>query len=40
MPELYEDDDSFVFRVESGGRFEDVPRGSNGSAILGDNRND
>ena len=39
-PELYTADDPFVFRVESGGLFEDVPRGSDGSAIIADPRND
>ncbi len=36
-PELY---DGFRFRVESGGRFEDLPRDDEGHAILGDARND
>lgn len=40
MPELYTDDDPFVFRVESGGRFEDLPRDSESNAIIADNRND
>jgi hypothetical protein len=40
MRQLYTDDDPFVLRVESGGRFEDVPRDPNGSAVLGDDRND
>ncbi|MEM9200434.1 MAG: peroxidase family protein [Actinomycetota bacterium] len=40
MPELYLDDDPIRFRVESGGLFEDIPRAVDGSAILGDNRND
>ncbi|MEM8708966.1 MAG: peroxidase family protein, partial [Actinomycetota bacterium] len=39
-PELYLDDDPIRFRVESGGLFEDLPRAADGSAILGDNRND
>ena len=40
MPELYLADDPIRFRVESGGLFEDLPRGADGSAIIGDNRND
>ncbi|MEM7140404.1 MAG: peroxidase family protein [Actinomycetota bacterium] len=40
MRQLYTDADPFVLRVESGGRFEDLPRDATGSAILGDNRND
>lgn len=39
-PALYEDDDPFRFRVESGGQFEDLPRRADGSAIIGDDRND
>lgn len=39
-PELYRTDDPLVFRVESGGRFEDVPRDSDGTAIIADGRND
>ena len=40
MPELYENNDSFRLHVESGGKFEDLPRDSDGNAIIGDNRND
>jgi hypothetical protein len=36
-PELY---DGFRLRIESGGQFEDLPRDDNGTAILGDDRND
>ena len=39
-PALYESDDRFRFRVESGGLFEDLPRNADGSAIIGDPRND
>ncbi len=38
--ELYTDDDPFQLRVESGGRFEDLPRNEEGTAIIGDPRND
>ncbi len=38
--ELYEADDRFRFRVESGGRFEDLPRDDDGVALIGDGRND
>jgi hypothetical protein len=37
---LYQDADRDKFRVESGGQFEDVPRESNGHAIIADPRND
>lgn len=40
MPGLYEADDPFRLRVESGGKFEDLPRDTNGNAIIGDDRND
>lgn len=36
--DLYDDD--FRFLVESGGRFEDLPRGGDMQAIIGDPRND
>ncbi|MBT5553010.1 MAG: peroxidase [Ilumatobacter sp.] len=36
-PELYE---GFRLRIESGGQFEDLPRDDDGTAILGDDRND
>lgn len=36
-PELY---DGFRLRVGSGGLFEDLPRGDDGVALLGDDRND
>jgi hypothetical protein len=40
-PELYgRGRDSIKFRVESGGQFEDLPRRSNGTAIIADVRND
>jgi len=38
-PHLYQSD-RIKLRIESGGRFEDVPRSSNGSAIIADPRND
>jgi hypothetical protein len=40
-PELYgEGRDRVKFRVESGGQFEDLPRRSDGTAIIADPRND
>lgn len=39
-PQLYESDDRIVFRVESGGQFEDLPRDGAGTAIIADSRND
>ncbi|HZN75996.1 MAG TPA: heme peroxidase family protein [Micromonosporaceae bacterium] len=39
-PELYTTADRAKLRIESGGRFEDVPRQSNGTAIIADPRND
>ena len=39
-PGLYRDDDRFLFRVESGGRFEDLPRTGDGQAVIADGRND
>jgi hypothetical protein len=39
-PELYNSADKAKFRVESGGLFEDVPRRSDGVAIIADPRND
>ncbi len=39
-PDLYSDEDEFKLRVESGGLFEDLPRDSEGVAIIGDPRND
>ncbi|MEM9039509.1 MAG: peroxidase family protein [Actinomycetota bacterium] len=39
-PELYDDDDPFRLRVESGGVFEDLPRNGAGQAVMGDPRND
>jgi len=39
-PQLYDSRDRAKFRIESGGKFEDVPRQSNGSAIIADPRND
>jgi hypothetical protein len=38
-PQLYERDRT-RFRIESSGRFEDLPRASDGTAIIGDPRND
>ena len=38
-PELYQSD-RVKLRIESGGLFEDVPRNANGTAIIGDPRND
>ncbi len=39
-PELYADNDPIKLRVESGGAFEDLPRRPDGSAVIGDIRND
>lgn len=39
-PELYRGDDPFLFLVESGGQFEDLPRDAGGQAIIADPRND
>jgi hypothetical protein len=39
-PQLYRSDDNILFRVESGGLFEDLPRSSSGQAIIADARND
>jgi hypothetical protein len=39
-PQLYDPSDRAKFKVESGGMFEDVPRGSDGVAIIADPRND
>ena len=39
-PELYEPADPVKFRVETGGRFEDLPRDATRTAIIGDPRND
>ncbi|WP_157254462.1 peroxidase family protein [Nonomuraea typhae] len=39
-PHLYQTNDRAKFRIESGGQFEDLPRRSNGSAIIPDDRND
>jgi hypothetical protein len=39
-PELYDRSDPAKFRVEHGGLFEDLPRGSDGRAIIPDPRND
>jgi hypothetical protein len=38
--ELYDPSDPVKLRVESGGRFEDLPRRADGSAVIGDPRND
>lgn len=37
---LYTESDPFLFRIESGGQFEDLPRRSDGTAIIADGRND
>ena len=39
-PQLYSSSDRDKFRIESGGIFEDLPRNSNGTAIIADPRND
>ncbi|WP_162907111.1 peroxidase family protein [Allorhizocola rhizosphaerae] len=39
-PQFYSSTDRAKLRIESGGRFEDVPRGSNNVAIIADPRND
>lgn len=39
-PDLYSSSDSAKFRIGSGGRFEDLPRGSGNSATIADPRND
>jgi hypothetical protein len=39
-PQLYDPNDMAKLRIESGGLFEDLPRNTNGSAIIGDPRND
>lgn len=39
-PQFYNPADRAKFRVESGGRFEDVPRMPDGTAIIADPRND
>jgi hypothetical protein len=39
-PQLYSSSDRAKFRVESGGRFEDLPRTSDRTAIIADPRND
>ena len=39
-PQLYDPADRAKLRVESGGRFEDVPRAPDGTAIIADPRND
>jgi hypothetical protein len=39
-PQLYEQSYRAKLRIESGGRFEDVPRNPDGSAIIADPRND
>ena len=39
-PQFYNSSDRAKLRIESGGRFEDVPRMSNGTAIIADPRND
>jgi Animal haem peroxidase len=39
-PQLYDSRDRAKLRIESGGKFEDLPRQSNGSAIIADPRND
>jgi hypothetical protein len=39
-PQLYDPADPAKFKVEHGGLFEDLPRGSDGRAIIADPRND
>jgi hypothetical protein len=39
-PQLYNPSDRDKFRIESGGLFEDLPRNSNGTAVIADRRND
>jgi hypothetical protein len=39
-PQLYQSRDRAKLRIESGGLFEDVPRGPDGRAIIADPRND
>jgi hypothetical protein len=39
-PQLYDPSDRVKFRVEHGGAFEDLPRGTNNRAIIADPRND
>jgi hypothetical protein len=39
-PQLYESSDKTTLRVESNGRFEDLPRETSGKAIIADPRND
>jgi hypothetical protein len=39
-PQLYDPANPAKLRVESGGRYEDVPRGAAGTALVGDLRND
>jgi hypothetical protein len=39
-PQLYDPSDRAKLRIESGGVFEDLPRDTNGSAIIADPRND
>jgi hypothetical protein len=39
-PQLYDPSDPVKFKVEHGGLFEDLPRGSDGRAIIADPRND
>ncbi|MGW0807524.1 peroxidase family protein [Nonomuraea sp. NPDC002799] len=39
-PQLYDPADPAKFRLESGGRFEDLPRRANRTAIIADPRND
>jgi hypothetical protein len=40
QPELYDPAHPTKFRLESGGQFEDLPRRADGSAVIGDIRND
>jgi Animal haem peroxidase len=39
-PQLYDGRDRAKLRIESGGKFEDVPRRSSGTAVIADPRND
>jgi hypothetical protein len=39
-PQLYDQDEPAKLRIDRSGRYEDVPRGDNGMALIGDPRND
>jgi hypothetical protein len=40
MPHLYDPDNPAKLRIESGGRYEDLPRSANGTPLIADPRND